>query len=444
MNKIETKYSRGKYKSILVLTLFCLFGCRAYVLDNAQDDLRSSFERGNFEQSKSLLNKFGSKDVYKSKDQVLYNLEFGTVLHFSGDYDSSSVFLSTAEDQIESSYTKSITQGIASLVLSDNVLTYDGEEYENIYLNAFKTLNYMHLEDWDGALVESRRIALKLENLDIRLNGLSSIFAKKDTSNIADWTPKKANIQSSAFGRYLSTILYAKTGKADDARIEYNRLLSSVKEQETIRRYRGPAPTELPDLTDTDSYNILFSSFTGFAPAKVQNDIRTFFGEDANIYLKFSFPELYLFDTEVANVKVTVNNQDEFYLDMIEEMDAVAAEVYEAKQPIIYGKALARAVLKSAGTNAIRKKAKKESEGLGILAGILGIIGQEVSEKADLRGWQTLPGQAWTQVVRLPEGTHNIRIEYLSEYGTTLYEETQTLEVDKNTELKLIESIYSN
>ena len=421
-----------------------MMGCRAYVLDNAQDDLRNSFEQGDFEYSRELLSKFDQKDIYKSKDQVLYNLEYGTVLHFSGDYDSSSVAFSDAENQIESLYTKSISQGIQSLILSDNALAYDGEEYENIYLNAFKTLNYMHLEDWEGALVESRRIALKLEQLDIRLNGLSSIFAKQDSTNIADWTPKKANIQSSALGRYLSTILYAKTGKADDARIEFDRLKRSVTEQETIRRYNGPSANELPDLTDTRSYNVVLSSFTGFAPAKVQNDIRTFFGEEADIYLKFSFPELFLFDTEVANVKVTVNGKDEHYLDMIEEMDVVAAEVYEAKQPIIYGRALARAVLKSVGARSIRKKAQKQSDGLGFLAGVLSILGQEVSEKADLRGWQTLPGQAWTQVLRLPEGDHTVKIEYLSREGFTLFEEIQTLEVDESTELKLIESIYSN
>ena len=424
-----------------VLFLVLLGGCRAYVLDAAQDDLRSSFHSGNYEATSKLMEKLESKNVYKSKDQVLFNLEYGTVLHFAGKYDSSITYFNRAEELIEANYTKSISQGAASLLLSDNALAYDGEEYENVYLNAFKALSFLHLGDMESALVESRRIAFKLEQLDIRLNGLASVLSRKDSTDIANWEPRKVNVQSSALSRYLATVLYAKTGKFDDARIEYDRLKLSLIEQDNVRRFYGPDVESLPELYDADSYNLLVSAFTGLAPLKDQEDFRLFVEDD--LYVKFSIPKMYMYDTEINNIRVVVDETDVYYLNMIEEMDAVATDIFYAKRPIIYARALARSVLKAGGTKAITKRAREEGEGWGILSFLLGIIGQEVSEKADLRGWQTLPGQSWLQVINLAPGDHRIRIQYLDYEDRVLHEEFRSVRIRPQTRLELLESIYS-
>jgi hypothetical protein len=422
--------------------LFILTGCASYKLDVAQGDLRNSFVSGNYEQASDLMASLDKKDVYKSKDQVLKNLEYGTILHFAGRYDSSITYFNRAEDLIEANYTKSITQGAASLLLSDNALSYDGEEYENVYLNAFKALNFLHQGDLESALVESRRIAFKLEQLDIRINGLASVLEKKDSTAIANWEPNKVNVQSSALSRYLATVLYAKTGKFDDARIEYDRLKLSIIEQDNIRRFYGPDIDNLPDLYDANSYNVLLSAFTGVAPIKEQEDFRLFIG-DNDLYVKFSIPRLFMYDTQVNNIRVVVDDREEYYLNMIEEMDAVAADIFYAKRPVVYARALARSVLKATGTSKITKRARKEGEGWGLLAFFLGIIGQEVSEKADLRAWQTLPGQSWMQVINLPPGDHQLRMQYLDYNDRVLYEERKEITVKPSTRLELFESIYS-
>ena len=54
-------------------------GCHSYVLDDAQFDLRDSFTAADYQHSEELLKKFKKKDIYRSKDQVLFNLE--TCLH---------------------------------------------------------------------------------------------------------------------------------------------------------------------------------------------------------------------------------------------------------------------------------------------------------------------------------------------------------------------------
>jgi len=73
----------------------------------------------------------------------------------------------------------------------------------------------------------------------------------------------------------------------------------------------------------------------------------------------------------------------------------------------------------------------------------LSFLYKEGSEKADLRGWQTLPGQAWMNVVKLPPGQNTVTLEYISKTGRVLYSEEYSVSVTENTSLELIESIYS-
>jgi len=155
-------------------------GCHSYLLDDAQFDLRDSFTAADYQSSEELLKKSKKKDIYRSKDQVVYNLESGMNYHFSNKYDSSSFYLSNAENEIDQNYTKSVSRGVGAFLTNDNKLVYDGEPYEDIYLNAFKALNYIHLQDWDAALVETRRMTYKMTQLDIKIKGLASSFAKSD------------------------------------------------------------------------------------------------------------------------------------------------------------------------------------------------------------------------------------------------------------------------
>lgn len=426
---------------LLVLMFITLSGCGAYVLDEAQNDLRRNYLNGELQRSADLLKRFDEKNVYRSKDKVLYHLEYGTVLHFTGAFDSSSTMFSIAEQEIDKLYTKSISKGLGSLLINDNVLAYDGEPYEDIYLNIFKSLNFMHLRDYEAALVENRRLAFKMEQLDIRLKGLAEAFANRDSLNAAEWDPDEVNVQNSALGHYLSAILYAKSLQSDDARIEFEKLKTALQEQASIRRYRSPSPSSIPSLTDPNAYNVLLVAFTGVGPTKRQEDVRLFFEEG---YVKFSFPVLEVHDTRIASIRIRQNTQTLTELDMIEEMDAVSAEIYKAKQPIIYGRAMLRGILKAAGTAKARKEAKKESDGLGFLTGLAGFIGKEITEKADLRGWQTMPGQAWAQVLKLPAGDHTLSIQYLSASGRILHEEARQVSISPDTELEILEFLNPN
>ena len=186
------------------------------------------------------------------------------------------------------------------------------------------------------------------------------------------------------------------------------------------------------------------NAFTGISPKKRQEDLRLFIDDDDGdgIYIKYSVPYLDMYDTQVANIRVEVDSH-EVHLDMIEEMDIVAAEVFEAKRPVIAARAIARSTAKAVGTSLLSEAVEDKKWYVQLLVDIFGFLFTEVTEKADVRSWQTLPGQSWVQVMKLPEGEHTIYIQYLDEFDRVLMEEEQRVTITPDTELELLESIYS-
>lgn len=429
-------------KIVVLLIIIEVSGCASYRLDEAQGDLRTSFARHNFDKTVSLLRKYDRKDIYKSKDHVLYNLEMGTATHFSAQYDSSSYYFSRAEDEIDALFTKSISQGIASFLFSnDNTLSYNGEAYEDVYLNAFKSLNYIHRGDLEGALVEARRMAYKLSHIEDKYKGVARALAKADTLHRGDWKTGKSSVQNSALSHYLAAILYAKTGHPDDARIEYEKLLESLNEQPNSNRFNTNHGALL-EIKDPRSYNVMVVGFAGRAPIKYQNDVRIYLDE-SDLYLKFSLPALRLYNSRVTRIEAVVNDTTRIPLQLIEEMDAVAKEVYKVKEPIIYARTFVRSMAKAIGTNAAGRAVEKENEELGLLVNLLGKVGQEFTEKADTRGWQTMPGQAYVTTLNLPAGQNKVRLEYY-DGGHLLYTRTTDVQINPNENLQLLESLYWN
>jgi hypothetical protein len=429
-----------------VLTLlFLLSGCAAYKLDSAQNKLRTSFASGDYSSTTELIKKLDKNQVYQTKDQVLLHLENGMVNHFASNYQESSQYFTKAEQEMDALFTKSVSRAIKSFVVNDNTLAYDGEDYEDIYLNIFKGLNYIHLNDLESALVEVRRVTYKLDRLGQKYDGLVESLSKEDSTTVRNdkWKTGETNIQNSALGRYLSTILYAKTNKPDDARIEYENLLKAYRDQPSVYSASHPSAEELNHLTKPDSYNVLIQAFAGRAPTKTQDDVRIYLDE-SDTYLKFSLPSLKTFNSQVRSIEVIVGEGETVRLHLIEEMDLVAKEVYKVKEPIIYTRAFVRSFLKAVAANKLKKEAKKKDDTLGILVNIMGKIVQETTEKADLRSWQTMPGKAYAGVLNLSPGEHSVRINYLGRTGELVNTQQKTLTISENEILELVETIYWN
>ena len=101
-------------------------------------------QAGSYDHALTVLDKekgTARKTIYSSKNEILLYLDRGMIKHYAGMYDESSRDLEMAEQLIEEAFTKSISQEIGSYLLNDNVKDYSGEDYEDLYINVFNSLN---------------------------------------------------------------------------------------------------------------------------------------------------------------------------------------------------------------------------------------------------------------------------------------------------------------
>jgi hypothetical protein len=450
------------------------------------------------------------------EDEVLYRLERGMLSHYQEDWRASAKHFRRADRAIERHYTKDITKNLQSLLINDFQLPYAGESYESIYLSTFNCLNYLHMGDTEGALVEMRRVNHKLELLNDRQRGLAHSLAKRDTVDAAlkkvdqklegvellteTGTAPPEIRQNSAFGRFLTTVLYGKTGQPDNARIELQKLRTALEDQgqtefwaalaraaeaslssreegatgegewrtagflppasdlrddfwgvgaplssgsaepSSAARMRVSAPDQLARST---AYNTVLLSFTGRAPQKRGRSFTIPIElNEETVRLHFAVPVLDTPESRVARVRAIAAG-DTVRVPLIENMQAVAHEMFTQKKPILYTRAVIRAALKAGITEGAEELVREEgSEAAGFLVEQAGNLMSLGAAQADTRGWQTMPGRVHAVAALLPEGTHEVTFEYLSAQGRVLKRRTRSVTVSGPSDLALTESIY--
>jgi len=409
---------------------------------------------------------------YKEKEQALYYLDLGMLRHFNGDYVKSNEALNKAENAIDELYTKSITRGAASLLLNDNVLEYSGEDYEDIYLNVFKAMNYLALDQFDGAFVEIRRINNKLSLLEQKHKNTADQFnLSKDKKK--EFKTGKNKFHNSALGRYLSMLIYRAEGKWDDARIDKDMIAEAWELQGQIYGFKQP---ELKNyLQKTDKAKVDFVSFIGRAPDKKANtlyihteedliiigtteenpkgnqeletlDLIEWPGVEDNYHFKFQLPYLELRKTKIASVKIKVDGEIKQELEMIEDIERIALETYKIKEPLIYLKTITRTVVKSlfAAKRKQEMEKKIDNEILSFLATTATDVAVDATENADLRISRFFPGKTLIGEIEVTPGVHHFALEYYSNNGTLLWiDDLGEKEVTKKG-LNLFESVYLN
>ncbi len=142
--------------------------------------------------------------AYKEKDRILYYLDAGMLCHYNAHWAESNELLTKAEHAIEEAYTRSVSKAATSIMLNDNALEYAGEDYENIYLNVFKAINFLQQGAFDPAFVEVRRINDKLNLLEDKYARIATEYntTTKDSGTTKTFQPGKIRFHNSALARY--------------------------------------------------------------------------------------------------------------------------------------------------------------------------------------------------------------------------------------------------
>ncbi|MDR1278440.1 MAG: hypothetical protein LBK02_06790 [Treponema sp.] len=383
------------------------------------------------------------KPIYPEDNQVLLYLDKGALEHYAEQYQASAMDLQEAERLIEEAFTKSITAEIGSYLANDNTKEYAGEDFEDVYTNVFGALNYYNQGDMEGALVEIRKVNIKLqvladkyipkEDSNVRPELVAAFvtqtigvacmaaglpgFIVPLPDEIFKTDPVAFQFTDSALAQYLAMIFYRGDDRPDDARISREAISAIYAASPTV--YSGSLPASIAEEASIPAgkARLNFLSFTGLSPVKEQKvedmDLRLFPSIGRFSPGTLALPVLVERPSVVTGVTVDVNGE-KVQLELLEDISKVVEETFTVKYPAIRAKAYIRSLLKYVSVEVAAQVAV--NQGLPDLAVVAAGLGAkkiaDVSEKADIRAGRYLPGKAFVGGITLDPGSYDVTFTF--------------------------------
>ena len=432
------------------LFLLTVAGCSFLATQKGfYEPITAALQSGDYEAAAQNIEAAREAKQFANKDRFLYYIDAGLAHFYASHYDVSNEKLSLAEDAAEELFTKSISRGAASILLNDNVLDYAGEDYEILYTNLFKALNFLSLDECDEAFVEIRRANLKLELLEQKYAEAAGELqrgAYSDADHVdIPYEVKKVRFYNDAFARYLSMHMYAADGLMDDARIDYDMLRGAFVSQPEIYDF------DMPDVQYSSGEKAILSvvAMVGLSPVKEALNLRIRTDKDLDLvqvlydgpgqgdaeyghfplpvsedyYFKFAIPVIAARRSRVTCIQVVLDGERIGNLQLLEDVGNVARETFEAKRSLIYISSVARAVSKGLVAHTLKEEADEKTKNrLSRWLKKAAIdVGTDVIENADLRCSRLLPGKIFVGDFEIEPRAYDITVEFLDETGVLLH-----------------------
>lgn len=382
------------------LFLFSLLGVSCATYQGKVAESRQYLSGGQYQLALEHLQPLAEKE---NGDQLVYLLDYAVVLQMAGKVKESSQALAKADRLADFQDYTSLSRETGSLLLNQEMVQYKGDSFEKIYINAFAALNYLEMNQLDEALVETRRMNEKYNKL-----------------NHED----RKNFEKNVFGKYLSALIWEANQNWDDAYIAYEEtykldpqipflpedLIRSAKRARRMDSYQKwkkafPQVTEKKEWYDKAYGELVIIYEQGWGPRKIQ------LGGPGIYAGGYNPPVLQPVYNNVVQLKATVSGKGEFQSREVYDVEKAAIETLSHDYAWLAAKRIGAFAAKEILADQIRQK----NEALGSIAW----LAMQLSERADLRQWSTLPQTV--QLVRVPlkTGEYDVRLEGLSRGGTS-------------------------
>jgi hypothetical protein len=412
---------------------------------------------------KDILN---TRFLSRSRNEVLKNLELGKVLHLQQLYDSSNYYFNKADLLMED---KSKLSDVSTSVLVNEAMTkYHGEDFERVLVNYYKALNYLYLNLNEDALVEAKRINIRLNELaDKQIMQGRKYKSDAFAHTLQGFVYERMNDYNNAFISYRNAYeLYIKDngneylGSQLPQQLKIDLINAAHKSGFYTERDEYCKTFGLPFNTvkDTSKYQLLFIWENGLAPIKQQEDINLFlikgvggdfsFSDKSGTFnIPFPLPEKQkndpatLADLNVIHIaypkyvdmplfynQMNIQlNGNTYTPQMAENVTYIARETLRER----FLKEMTLTVSRIALKKIAEAQLKKENEAAGALLGLAGAL----AEKADTRNWQSLP--AFMAYTRIPvnKGDNVLTLQLTGVNGQTT---TNTITVHQYSNLGII------
>ncbi len=446
--------------------IFFLFSCATHF--TYYSNLKNLLSIEDYTKAESIIENNKFKE-YGEKNALLYWLDRGIILHYCGRYQDSILCFEKAEKIAEELYTKSITEEASSLLISDNLKSYQGEDFEKIFINVFQALNYLFLGKYESAVVEARKVDHKLKTLQVNY-GNKNVY-KED-----------------AFMRYLTGILYESQGELNDAFVSYRKAINEYLTNYKIYNFSIPQDLIFRSLkiakslgfkeefeeivkknklniswkdinfNNTDTSEVIIFHYNGFAPYKIDHYIEISFGEGWGYVGSIEVSNDEQKDLQKARqIARSIASEEQFLVAFpkfvpeqnrisyavvefydtqgnifsthktfnAENIEAIAVQNLEDRIARIKIKSIARAAIKYALSREITHKLTKDSDELSkwLVKKALQVT-SAATEQADKRSWRTLPKEINLCVANLSEDEYNVKIKFYDKSGFLIQEKS--------------------
>ena len=422
------------------------------------------------EKALSEIEKARKKNLYNSKDQLLLGMDLGMASHVAARYRTSEKVFRGANRLGEDLFTKSFTNILLAYQLNDYSLPYRGLPYERVMINLVNSLNYAATGDWNGALVEARKIRRKLVSYNRMYpkaaGGAPGRYARYEGTarellarhHIA-YNPSQLNhYTDDAFARYLSGV-FEEAQIASGAGNYQSAYLSYLKSRRTYEKYallyNTPMPSFLgPALLRTAEaagryhelahWKTVYPGLSYLRPSEYARMGHILFvGFNGKIFHltqeRFAFP-LPLANT-ISMVSFAVPKPEgggtgvrnhEILLtpvggpgvpgirassELADDLMAIGATNFKDHLSRIILREAIRSTLKTVEQITAQEIAQREGTVAQLLTMVGGGIFAVASDQADIRSWRLLPATIDATTVDLPPGTYDLTVRTGTDFG---------------------------
>ena len=370
---------------------------------------------------------------------------------------------------------KNFATDAVSLLTNPNVKPYRGEDFEVVLILYYKALNDLFLEEFENALIECRRMNIKLNEINDR------------------YVKKKNRYGRDAFIYNLMGIIYEANKDINNAFISYRNALE-IYEEDYKPHYGIKPPKQLIDDLMRTAYlngfqdelakyeqkygrkykhrisengDLVFFWHNGLGPVKDewslnffivkgQGGLVTFVNEDFGFafpfmtesgsgggggglgdlkFVRVAFPKYRERETCYRSAEI-IAGESRYPLEIGQDINAIAHSVLEDRMVRELTNSLLRLAIKQAAEQAVRKK----NENIGALLSVANAL----SEKADTRNWQTLPYAIYYARIPLPTGDSQMELVCESPRKTRQYRHPLSItNTDKQTQFYLFHNLES-
>src|SRR5262249_761314 len=132
-------------------------GCASYQskISNFDNDLRQH-------RPADAATELRPKAESEGDDQVVFLFEYATALQMANQFKESTKAFMHAEDLTEIKDYHSLSRINGSLLLSQTMIQYKGEDYEKVLIDAMLAINFLMIGDFENAMAMARRLNDKL------------------------------------------------------------------------------------------------------------------------------------------------------------------------------------------------------------------------------------------------------------------------------------------